>query len=90
MGIYPNGIIYGIKIYKLIDNESYTLFERQYKDAMDYNSRKEANIFYENLPQINKDSIRFLIYTECSSPSEDDFMMWYPISLDVFSKEFSP
>jgi hypothetical protein len=88
MGIYPSGIVYGIKIYNLLDDVSNILFERQYNDVMNYNNRKETKLFYDNIPENTKKYLRFLIYTECSSSCEDDFMIWYPISLDVFLKEF--
>ena len=88
MGIYPSGIIYGINIYKVIDDEVHNLFKRQYNDVMDYNTRKEAKDFYEKLSKTNQNNLRFSMYTPCSSPGEDDFMMWYPISFDVFKEKF--
>lgn len=88
MGIYPSGIIYGIKIYNIIDDNAYNLYVMQCHAVMSIEKRKEAKKFYENLQEPTKSSARFLIYTECSSPAEDDFMMWYPISLDVFLDKF--
>ena len=43
MGIYTNGIVYGIRIAKLIDDETEVniIFER--KDICDYHKNFEAN-----------------------------------------------
>lgn len=89
MGIYPSGIVYGIKIYNVIDNHVNDLYVMQCEAVMGGENRKEAKKFYERLPEPTKSSAKFLIYTECSSQYEDDFMMWYPISLDVFLIKFT-
>lgn len=88
MGIYPSGIIYGIRLYTLINHEAVSLFEKIYDSVMTYDNRKEARDFYKALPDTEKQQLRFQMYTMCSSPCEDDFMMWYPISLDVFKEKF--
>lgn len=90
MGIYNSGIIFGIRIYNLNDNDvSNTLFEEKYCEQMSHHQMREAYLFYTNLN--NKNDIFFKIYTECSSTFNrdvDDFMMWYPLSLDAFLKTF--
>ena len=88
MGIYPSGIVYGIRIYTIVDNEAVNLFEKIYITEMSYEDRREARTFYKALSDYLKPDIRFQMYTDCSSPCEDDFMMWYPISFDVFKEKF--
>lgn len=88
MGIYPTGIIYGIKMYYVIDNKAVDLFEMKCDKEMNYQEKKEARFFYKILTDSEKQYLRFQIYTQCSSPYEDDFMMWYPVSLDIFKQNF--
>lgn len=88
MGIYPSGIIYGIRIYVLVNGDAVELFQRKYDKAMSYENKKEVKLFYKGLSETNKQDLRFQIYTECSSPYEDDFMLWYPISLGLFKEKF--
>ena len=92
MGIYTNGSIFGIRIYNFNDEEfSNTLFEQKYDVIMSDEQKKEAYLFYTKLN--NKNEIFFKIYTESSSTydihNKDTFMMWYPISLDLFLEKFS-
>ena len=88
MGFYPSGIIYGIRIYTMVDGDAVTLLEKTYDREMSYQDRKEGRDFYKAVPETQKQQLRFQMYTVCSSPYEDDFMMWYPISLDVFKEKF--
>ena len=114
MGIYSNGSIFGIQIYK-INNDDYNdiLFEQTYNakysgrdaEGVRGNSRersssefeiiseeqkKEAYLFYTELN--DKNAIFFKIYSECSSTydrnNNEKFMMWYPISLNIFVEIF--
>ena len=92
MGIYENGSIFGIRIYNFNDNDfTNTLFEQKYDVIMSDEQKKEAYLFYKELN--NKNDIFFKIYTECSSTYDkhntDKFMMWYPISLDIFLEKFT-
>jgi hypothetical protein len=92
MGIYSNGSIFGILIYNFNDDDlSNTLFEEKYDEIMSYQQMKEAYLFYTNLN--DKNNIFFKIYTECSSTldnyNKDNFMMWHPLSLDIFLEKFS-
>jgi hypothetical protein len=49
--------------------------------------KKKAYLFYSELN--NKNEIRFQYYTECSSAySKEIFLMWYPISLNLFLEKF--
>jgi hypothetical protein len=90
MGIYGSGSIFGIQIYNFNDNDvSNILFEEKYDEVMSYHQMREAYLFYTELT--NKNEIHFKIYTECSSTlssNSDTFMMWYPMSLDIFLEKF--
>jgi hypothetical protein len=90
MGIYSNGIIFGIQIYNFNDDDvSNILFEEKYDEVMSYHQMREAYLFYTNLNDKNK--IYFKIYTECIttlSNNKDNFMMWQPLSLDTFLEKF--
>ena len=91
MGIYTNGDIFGIQIYK-INNDDYIdiLFEQTYNKIMSDDQKKEAYLFYTELN--DKNAIFFKIYSECSSTyninNNEKFMMWYPISLNIFLETF--
>ena len=91
MGIYSNGRIFGIQIYNFNDDDdcSNILFEKKYDEVMSYHQMREAYLFYTNLNDKNK--IFFKSYTECTSTlshNRDNFMMWYPLSLDTFLEKF--
>jgi hypothetical protein len=89
MGIYNNGSIFGIKMYNFNDDDcSNILFEEKYDEEMSYHQMREAYLFYTELN--NKNGIRFQYYTECSSTyGKETFLMWYPMSLDIFLEKFS-
>jgi hypothetical protein len=92
MGVYSNDSIFGIQIYNFNENDiSNILFEKKYDEVMNYNKMKEAFLFYNNLNDKNN-KIFFKIFTECISTlsyNKDNFMMWYPLSLDTFLEKFS-
>jgi hypothetical protein len=89
MGIYNNGTIFGIRIYNFNDDEcSNILFEEKYIEVMSHEQMKEAYLFYTELN--NKDGIHFQYYTECfSTYGEGTFLMWHPLSLNMFLEKFS-
>jgi hypothetical protein len=92
MGIYTNGIIYGIQIYKVDDDYNiHTIFTQKYETIMSDEQLREAYSFYTELDDKNK--LLFRIYTECSSTldkyNRDNYMAWHPISLDKFLEKFS-
>ncbi len=91
MGIYSSDDIFGIRIYNFDDDEnSNILYEQKYDLPMSNDQAREAYLFYNQLN--DKNNISFQIYTECSSTldiNKKNFMMWYPISLNVFLKKFS-
>jgi hypothetical protein len=66
------------------------LFEEKYDEIMSREQMREAFLFYTNLN--DKINISFQIYTDCSSTldkyDKDNFMMWYPLSLDMFLEKF--
>jgi hypothetical protein len=87
MGIYDSGLIFGIRIYNFVDDESNILFEKTYELIMSDEEKKEAYLFYNELN--NKDELRFVYYTLCSSTyGKEMFFMWYPISLNLFLEKF--
>jgi hypothetical protein len=88
MGIYDNGLIFGIKIYNFNNDDcANILFEAIYNEIMSDAEKKEAYLFYTELN--NKNEIRFQYYTECSSTySKGSFLTWYPISLNLFLEKF--
>ena len=92
MGIYTNGIIFGISIYNFNhDDFSNTLFEEKYSEIMTHVQMRKAYSFYNEL--YDKNNIFFKIYVECSSTlnthNNENFMMWYPLSLNEFLEKFS-
>ena len=79
MGIYTNGIVYGIRIIKFIDDETHILFERKENEQI----RHEAKVFYETL--VDKNNLSFSTLIECSSTyGEGVYKSWSIISLDTF------
>lgn len=90
MGIYSNGIIFGIRIYTFNDDKNITLYEEIYDEPMSYHQMKEAHLFYTLLNE--NTNIFFQIYTECTSTLSyklDNYMAWNKISLDSFIEKFS-
>lgn len=89
MGIYINGSIFGIQIYNFNDDISNILFEKMYIKEMNDEQMKEAYLFYNNL---NDKKVYFKIYTSCVSTlnhnNVDNFMIWYPLPLDIFLDKF--
>jgi hypothetical protein len=91
MGIYNNNTIYGIQMYNFDENDfSNILFEEKYDETMNHQQKQEAYLFYTQLN--DKNDLFFKIYTECSSTyeihNEKTFMMWHPISLNLFLEKF--
>jgi hypothetical protein len=84
MGIYENGTIFGIRIYDLNN----ILIEKIYTEIMSYEEKKKIYLFYTDLN--NKNEIKFEYYTECSSTygENDIFLMWFPMSLNLFLEKF--
>ena len=72
------------------DDVSNILFEQKYNDVASDEQMNEAYLFYTNLN--DKNNISFKIYTECTSTlsyNRDNFMMWYPLSLNTFLEKFN-
>ncbi len=91
MGIYNNGVIFGVRIYNFNEDEcARVLFETKYTEPMTEEQMREAYLFYTELD--SKRELMFRIYTECSSTQDlqdqTPFMMWYPISLNTFVEKF--
>ena len=92
MGIYTNGTLFGLRIYKFNDDDDFskTLFEEKYDEIMSHEQMREAYLFYNEMNDKNK--IFFQIYTECSTTlnpyNKENFMDWYPISLNMFLEKF--
>jgi hypothetical protein len=61
MGIYTNGILFGIKMYKYdINDDIKSLYEVVYDTKMTNEQKKEAYLFYDELS--NKENIKFQIF----------------------------
>jgi len=93
MGIYTSNKIYGIQLYIINENEntSTELYKCMYEDVMTKNQMYQAYLFYKNLNE--KKNILFKIYTECCDSFDypydrNNYMMWFPISLDSFLNNF--
>jgi hypothetical protein len=89
MGIYTNESIFGIRMYTFNDDNTNTIFKREYNTIMTNEQIKEAYSFYQGL--IDKQYIYFQIYTECSTTHnkvETVFMRWLPISSNIFLEKF--
>ena len=86
MGIYYSGKIFGIKMYNFYyDDFENILFEKTYNEIMSDEEKKKAYLFYTKLN--NKTEIFY--YTECSSTYGGGvFLMWYPMSLNLFLEKF--
>ena len=90
MGIYTNGDIYGIEIYRVDNDDNITLFTEKYETIMNDEQMREVYLFYKELNE--KNSLFFKIYTECCSSLDkqnSNFMSWYPISFDTFLEKFN-
>ena len=85
MVIYDSGKIFGIKMYNFNDDDEIILFEKTYNEIMSDEEKKKAYLFYT----LNKTEIDFQYYTECSSTYGGGvFLMWYPMSLNLFLEKF--
>ena len=90
MGIYTDGIVYGIRILTFVDDEaeSNIIFERKDDVKLSLEKLKDAKLFYETL--MNKNNLLFSTYIEYSSTygegvcNELVFKTWSIISLDSF------
>jgi len=84
MGIYESGNIFGIRI----NDFNNILFEKIYNKIMSDQEKEKAYLFYTKLN--NKNEIRFEYYSKCSSTygEEDNFLMWCPMSLNLFLEKF--
>ena len=89
MGVYDSGIVFGIKIYNMNDDDfSNILFEKTCDEIMSDEEKKKVYLFYTELS--NKNEIRFQYYTQCSSTyGEGCFLSWYPMSLNLFLHLFT-
>ena len=90
MGIYCSGDIFGIRIYNFNNDEmSNILFEEKHDIIMSDEQKHDVYLFFSELN--DKNNIFFKIYTECTSTYElqkENFMMWYPLSLNQFLEQF--
>jgi hypothetical protein len=83
MGIYSNGIIYGVSIKFYNENdEDFILYEEKYNEVISVEEKKKL---YDILLTINMDDLTrkyvFKIYTLVSSTyGSDHYLAWYPTS----------
>jgi hypothetical protein len=90
MGIYSNGTIYGLQIYKFNDDDvSYVLFEEKYDEPMTPQQMQEAYLLYTTMKE---NTLHFKVYTECTSTlnynGRETFMHWFPYTLQAFLETF--
>jgi len=85
MGIYGSGDILGIQMYNFNDDDlANVLFEKKYNKIMSDDEKKHAYMVYTELNN-KQELVHFKYYTECSSTyGEGTFLMWCPMSLDLF------
>jgi hypothetical protein len=90
MGIYSNGVIFGIRICVQNDEEINILFEKKYNAPMNDEQKREAYMFYNSMD--DKKGLYFKIYNECCASHDinntETFMMWNEITLNVFLEKF--
>ena len=88
MGIYDNGSFFGIRIYNFNEDDfSNILFEETYNEIMSDEEKRKAYLFYTELN--SKNEIHFQYYTQCiSTYGKGTFLMWHPISLQLFLEKF--
>lgn len=84
MPIYSDGNIYGISIkhnYKI-------LFEKIYENKINKNEYNEFVIFYQDLTEIEKDTITITFYTKCTASYNENnsFMCWIPGNRETLEK----
>ena len=86
MGIYSNGINYGIRILQ----QDVPIFEKINNKGLNETDLMEIKTFYQNTSNIP--DIKFLQYIECCTTySVDDkpFMMWEHININEFNNLIS-
>ena len=95
MGIYSSGKAYGIKIaynYREIDyNLECDTYERKYDSVMTDEQKREAFEYYQKLEN-NKQAKLYLyteVFTTYNPKDKGASLMWYPIGLTDFLREFS-
>ena len=82
MGIYTNGILYGIRIAKWVNDEAIILFERINNTTISRETLDEAKLFYDALD--DKNNMLFQAYYECSNTYGNEiYKTWMIVSLDT-------
>lgn len=85
MGIYTNGLIYGISI--TLDPDYRIKYEKTYDHIMTSEEIKDTKKEYENFTEEEKNNMNIRFYVEYSSTYEYGTCMgWSSIGLDVFTK----
>jgi hypothetical protein len=86
MGIYSDGIIYGVSI--TVNNVSF--FEKTYSEKMNRYQFKELKEVYDVLTNDEKERAIIRFYTSCSSTLESvriqPFMSWFPGTKEMVEK----
>lgn len=86
---YTTRGIYGVKIYNYINRDCTIIFKQQLNTLMSNEMFKEVKTFYDNLDENSKKNLKFQIYRNCKSiEDEDNFMIWFDISLNKFITYF--
>lgn len=91
MGIYSNGCIYGVRLYRYSDEDATTtLFEALQENILTAEQMRRAYDFYTVLEDTS--NVRVEVYTECSCTYNMEetqyFMMWQPMHVEAFLDKF--
>jgi len=84
MPIYSDGNIYGISI-----KQNYKkLFEKIYEDKINKDNLDKFIVFYDNLTEIEKETMIITFYTKCTATYNDNnsFMCWIPGNRETLEK----
>lgn len=93
MGIYSNGIIYGV-YWRISDDENDELktFTRKYYVKLDASKIQEIKEEYDKLDSNERNNICIRFYTKCSTtydpPDSSDSFMWWPGSTQQLEELF--
>ena len=86
---YTTRGIYGVKIYTYINRDCTIIFKKQLNTLISNEMIEEVKALYHNLDKNIKKNLKFQIYRNCKSiDDEENFMIWFNISLNKFITYF--
>lgn len=88
MGIYNNGLVYGISC-RLLRNENYIcIFEEKFDQEMKIEQIQYVKSIYDKVPRDEKEEYDFCLYLSCSDTyGPETYMDWWSISESIL-KDF--